>query len=173
VLGPRPHIDPRHRAADPVTDEDCLPSGVIATPAGCGPTVMSAGSFVRFCASIVDTVPLPPLVTKAVSRHRARAATADAPFGTTQRRAHQPEHHDSTNPPQPPHRCPASPASPALLGPTQVSLRRTPAERMGRPVGLRFVRTFGARCLPSTFGQWTSQEITRDVENLSSAPSLR
>src|SRR5262249_48769063 len=83
----------------PVTDEDCLPSGVIATPAGCGPTVMSAGSFVRFCASIVDTVPLPPLVTKAVSRHRARAATADAPFGTTPSSA--PAHPSTTTPPTP------------------------------------------------------------------------
>src|SRR5262249_37646814 len=173
VLGPRPHIDPRHRAADPVTDEDCLPSGVIATPAGCGPTVMSAGSFVRFCASIVDTVPLPPLVTKAVSRHRARAATADAPFGTTPSSA--PANPSPTTPrthrnrriaalPRRPHQL-----SRVRLRSAYAALQLSEWEALSGYV----LRTFAARCLPSTFGQWTRQEITRDVEKLSSAPSLR
>jgi hypothetical protein len=33
--------------------------------------------------SIIDTVPLPVLATRAVARHRARAAVADTPSGTT------------------------------------------------------------------------------------------
>ncbi len=60
-----------------------LPSGVTATPLGIVPTVMSVGFLVLVFTSIVDTVPLPSLVTKAVGRHRDRAGTADTPSGTT------------------------------------------------------------------------------------------
>ena len=60
-----------------------LPSGVTATPSGTEPTAMSVGFLVLVFTSIVDTVPLPLLATKAVARHRARAATADTPSGTT------------------------------------------------------------------------------------------
>jgi hypothetical protein len=60
-----------------------LPSGVTAVPAGYGPTEMSVGFLVLVFTSMVETVPLPALVTKAVARHRARAATADTPPGTT------------------------------------------------------------------------------------------
>jgi hypothetical protein len=44
---------------------------------------MSVGFLALVFTSIVDTVPLPALVTKAVARHRARAGTADTPLGTT------------------------------------------------------------------------------------------
>ena len=60
-----------------------LPFGVIACPAGNGPTGMSVGFLALVFTSIVDTVPLPALVTKAVDRHSLRARTADTPSGTT------------------------------------------------------------------------------------------
>src|SRR5262249_34017697 len=49
---------------------------------------MSVGSLVRVVTLIVDTVPVPPLVTKAVPRHRARTGTADTPSEDTPPRAH-------------------------------------------------------------------------------------
>src|SRR5262249_43682104 len=54
---------------------------VSATPVGIEPTVMSVGFLVLVFTSIVDTEPPPLLVTKAVGRHRERAATADTPPG--------------------------------------------------------------------------------------------
>src|SRR5215207_8995749 len=44
---------------------------------------MSEGCLVRDFTSIVDTVPLPWLVTNAVARHRPRPATAATSSGTT------------------------------------------------------------------------------------------
>jgi hypothetical protein len=44
---------------------------------------MSVGCLVLVFTSIVDTVPLPTSVTKAVARQRGRAATTDAPPWTT------------------------------------------------------------------------------------------
>ena len=83
MLGPGLHIDRRHRAADGVGDEGGLAVRRDRHPDRPGPTAMSVGCLVLVFTSIVDTVPLPPLVTKAVARHRARAATADTPPGTT------------------------------------------------------------------------------------------
>jgi hypothetical protein len=59
-----------------------LPSGVIASPFGPLPTVMSVGFLVLVFTSIVDTEALCPLDTKAVARHRARSGTADTPLET-------------------------------------------------------------------------------------------
>ena len=70
-------------AAPRLVTKAVLPSGVTATAAGKEPTVMSSGCLIRVFTPIVDTVPLRMLVTNAVARHRERAATADAPFGTT------------------------------------------------------------------------------------------
>ena len=43
----------------PLGTKAVLPSGVTATAAGVGPTVMSVGFLVLSVTSIVDTVPLP------------------------------------------------------------------------------------------------------------------
>src|SRR5262245_17542917 len=75
MLGPRLHIDRRHRAAEVVGDEGRLPSGVTATPMGPEPTVMSVGRLVLVFTSIVDTEPVRRSRTKAVLPSGVTATT--------------------------------------------------------------------------------------------------
>src|SRR5262245_3321022 len=83
VFGPGLHVNGRQGAAVVVGHEGGFPSGVIATSFVIGPMVMSVGFLVLVFTSIVETVLLAALVTKAVARHRPRASTADTPSGTT------------------------------------------------------------------------------------------
>jgi hypothetical protein len=105
-----------------------LPSGVTASPAAVGPTVMSVGFLVLVLTSIVDTVPLPMLVTNAVGRHGARAGTADTPLGTS------------------------APANPNTTTPRTHRNRRIPASRLAARVVKRRPSDRGCPDLVETFG---------------------
>src|SRR5262249_54219697 len=72
-----------HTVAPALVTNAGLPSGATAHANGPVPTAMSVGFLVRVPTSMVESVPLRPLVTKAVVRHRARTGTADTLSGTT------------------------------------------------------------------------------------------